>query len=114
MTFDTFVAAAVAAEAEREAGGAWVDQVHQPGPHELVLSLNARGGKQRWLFSVEARFARVHRDPGRRENPAQPPNFCMLLRKHLNGGRLVAIEQPAFDRVLHWHIRRGEERHTLV
>src|SRR5262249_51827635 len=54
MTFDTFVAAAVAAEAGREAGGAWVDQVHQPAPQLLVLSLNAPGGKQRWLFSADA------------------------------------------------------------
>lgn len=114
MTFDTFVAAGIAAEAERDASGAWVDQVHQPEPDRLVLTLNVRGGKQRWLFCVEARTARVHQESHRRENPAQPSGFCMLLRKHLNGSRLVAVEQPAFDRVLHWRFRRGDEQHRLV
>ena len=63
----------------------------------MILSL--RGGR-RLLLCAGASQARIHLTGAARENPAAPPMFCMLLRKHLGGGRLSGLEQPALERVV--------------
>lgn len=113
MTFDGFVMAAVAAELRGEMG-AFVDQVYQPGATELVFAFTGRGPRALWLCSADAQAARCHALSERPEMPAAPPAFCMLARKHLRGGRLEAVEQVGFDRVLRLTVNRSGERCVLV
>src|SRR5437016_6485090 len=116
MPFDGFVMAAVAAELAERAAGAFVDQVYQPGDARIVLALTGRGPRQFWLFSVEPEAARCHAFAGKMpappsstgKLPVAPSSFCMLLRKHLRGARLQAIEQPRLDRVLRLTFSRRE------
>lgn len=87
-------------EIEREALGARVSQVYQPNRDELVLALRTFGGNKKLLLSARANSPRVNFCVKTPENPAQPPMFCMLLRKRLGGGKLVAVRQMDCDRVI--------------
>ena len=89
--------------------GTRIDKIYQPGRDELVLSFRGKGGAVRVLFSASADAARVHITQTTPENPAVPPMFCMLLRKHLSGGRLEAIEQDGLERILRFRIRANNE-----
>lgn len=87
-------------EIEREALGARVNQVYQPNRDELVLVLRTPGGMKKLLLSARANSPRVNFCEATPENPATPPMFCMLLRKRLGGGKLVAVRQLDCDRAL--------------
>ncbi|MEG6511354.1 NFACT RNA binding domain-containing protein [Desulforamulus ruminis] len=101
MAFDGLVMAAVASELAGKIVGGRLEKIHQPGPSELVLVIHTRDwGKQRLLISAEARDARVHLTDGAYVNPLAPPVFCMVLRKHLEGGRIRSVEQVGLERVL--------------
>ena len=79
-----------------------VDKIHQPSREELVLLMRYRGGAERLYLSARAHSPRVHFTENVPENPASPPMFCMLLRKRLSGGRLVAIRQNGWERALYF------------
>lgn len=81
--------------------GARIDKIHQPGREELVLALRWRGGAQRLYLNAGADAPRIHFTKETPENPAQPPMFCMLLRKRLIGGKLVSIRQEGLERALY-------------
>lgn len=77
-----------------------VEKVHQPAKDELILHLRGRNGMRKLLLSAKADAPRIHFTDYAPENPAVPPMFCMLLRKHLTGARLVAVNQTQLERVL--------------
>ena len=117
MIFDSLILAAVADELRRALAGGKVERVAQPSPLELVLTLYARGAKHHLLLSADPQEARVHLTAIRRDNPAQPPPFCMLLRKYLVGAWLEDIARPRGfgERVLHLEFRAHDGAHyTLV
>ncbi len=89
------------AEEIREACvGCKVDKVCQPERDGLVLTLRGVGGNRRLLLSASTASARVCLTEVAAENPAVPPMFCMLLRKHLIGGRLADVSTAGLERVL--------------
>ena len=87
-------------EIEREALGARVNQIYQPNRDELVLALRSPQGGGKLLLSSRANSPRVNFCSSAPENPAQPPMFCMLLRKKLGGGKLTGVRQHELDRIL--------------
>jgi len=90
--------------------GGQVQHVAQPAPTDLVLTIRGRGANHMLLLSCDANWARAHLTQGRRPNPATPPAFCMLCRKYIEGGRVAAISQRGFDRILDIEIEVGEGR----
>lgn len=100
MTFDGVVMAAVAAELSGALEGARVDSVYQPGKLDVLIVARRPGQSVPVVVSAEASCARVHVSFAERENPAVPPAFCMLLRKHLVGARITRVEQRNLDRIL--------------
>ena len=81
--------------------GARVDKVYQPSREEIVVSLRTyRDGGKKIVLSANSVSARVNLTTATFENPQQPPMFCMLLRKHLSGGRLMAIRQDGLERIV--------------
>lgn len=84
----------------KAAEGARIDRVQQPEKDKILLSLRTREGIRRVLISAAASGARVHFTAESFENPAEPPMFCMLLRKHLIGAHIRKIEQPDWERML--------------
>lgn len=90
----------IARELAEKLTGARVDRVLQPEKDELHLVLRAREGTHRLLLSASATNARAHLTYEAKQNPAEPPMFCMLLRRLLGGGRVVGIRQIDGDRIL--------------
>lgn len=80
--------------------GSRVDKIHQPARDELVVTLRGYKGAVRLALSANPSAARVCVTEGIADNPQSPPMFCMLLRKHLSGGRLLNITQEGLERVL--------------
>ena len=99
MPIDSLFLSAAAAELRTRLLGSRIDKVQQPEKDVLLFSVRGPGGPCRVLVSAGSGTARVHVTTGGRENPAEPPMFCMLLRKHLTGGRLTALEQPEMERL---------------
>lgn len=118
MNYDSFCLAAALRELDATCLGAFLDQVYQPEPLTITLAFSGRGPRRYWLLSADARWPRAHAITARRPNPETPPHFATLLRHHLGGCRLLAAEQPRFDRILRLTFGRGEggseERRTLV
>ena len=77
--------------------GSRVDKIQQPSRDTVLLHLRGRGSGK-LLLSANVNRPRIHLTEASFENPAQPPMFCMLLRKHLTGGRLQEIQQPPAER----------------
>ena len=94
--------------------GARIDKIHQPSREEIVLVLRWPGGSGRLLLSASASNARIHFTSFPPENPKTPPMFCMLLRKHLGSGKLVAVRQLELDRVLTLDFETTNELGDLV
>lgn len=80
--------------------GGRVDKVNQPERDALVLLIRCGGGNHRLLLSANANQARAQLTRQSYENPAEPPMFCMLMRKHLLGARVADVGQVAGDRIL--------------
>ena len=100
MPFDAGVMAAVVGQLKTEAVGARIEKVYQPERDEIILNLRSKSGSKRLLLSASAGNSRVGFIRADRENPAAPPMFCMLLRKHLTGGYITEIRQIGFDRAM--------------
>ena len=101
MPLDAICLRAVTNELNNVLAGCRVEKVYQPDRDEIVLQTRGgQGGPRRLLLSIAAGSPRVHFIDAARENPAAPPMFCMLLRKHLTGGRLVGMQQPEMERLL--------------
>jgi predicted ribosome quality control (RQC) complex YloA/Tae2 family protein len=100
MPLDAICTAALAAELEQEITGGRIDKVQQPERDMLLFSLRANGKNRRLLIAAGTGNARVHLTEASFENPAEPPMFCMLLRKHLVGAHIVSIFQPEHERML--------------
>lgn len=86
-----------------------IERVNQPEKDMLVLLIRAQGKNHRLLLSAAPSFARVHLTEAQYQNPLDAPMFCMLMRKHLTGGRLTDIRQLNGDRVLKITIENKDE-----
>lgn len=100
MALDGIFLRHIKKEIEDEALGARVSQIYQPNRDELVFALRTFKGNRKLLLSARANSPRVHFCTNTPENPASPPMFCMLLRKRIGGGKLVAVRQQDCDRIL--------------
>ena len=80
--------------------GGRVEKVHQPSREELVISIRTRQGSKKLYISANSGSARVHITSMSVDNPQTPPMFCMLMRKHLGSGKLIAVRQDGLERIL--------------
>ena len=89
MPLDALCLSGVVHELQNALSGAKIDKIYQPGRDEVVLALRAPAGNVKLLLSANPSHPRAHLTQISRENPDKPPMFCMLLRKHLTGARLL-------------------------
>ena len=80
--------------------GGRIDRIAQPDQDLVILSVRASGANHRLLIAAGPHNTRMHLTQRSYENPAEAPMFLMLLRKHLAGGRILALEQPGGDRLV--------------
>ena len=97
MAFDAFYLSAVLEEI-RSLGEARVEKIHQPSRDAVILHLRGRENRAKLIINPNPAAPRLHLTQTNPENPPEPPMFCMLLRKHLMGSRLVGVYQPAMER----------------
>ncbi len=98
MAFDAFFLSAVLDEVRQKCIGARIDKIHQPSRDTLILHMHSREHRTKLLFAANPTAPRLHLTVSSPENPAEPPMFCMLLRKHLMGAKLAEISQPPMER----------------
>lgn len=100
MPLDAVALGAIAYELNTLLEGGRIEKIHQPERDELLLIIKSKSGQKKLVLSASSSNARVHLTEESKENPAVPPMFCMLLRKHLTGGRIESIERLGFERVI--------------
>ena len=98
MAFDAYFMTAVLEEIREKCIGARIDKIHQPSRDTLILQLKSRESREKLIFVANPTAPRLHLTNASPENPAEPPMFCMLLRKHLLGAKLAEVTQPPMER----------------
>ncbi len=98
MAFDAGMLAAAASEIKKSALGGRVEKIFQPERDEIIIQLRTTLGGRRILINAGSNNPRFCYSALQKENPTVAPNFCMLLRKHLNGAKLSDIQQQGFER----------------
>ena len=109
MGLDAICLTAVLEELRGTLEGGRIDKVYQPSRDEIVLAVRGAGANVKLLLSASPNGPRLHLTKEVRENPAQPPMFCMLLRKHLTGARFLRLEQPELERIVLLRLESTDE-----
>lgn len=109
MAFDGIITSAMIAELNSLIIDSRVEKIYLPNKNEIILSLRKNRENLKLLFSIDASNARFHITNTSKENPARPPQFCMVLRKHLQGAKLLKIAQYGLDRVIEFVFENIDE-----
>jgi predicted ribosome quality control (RQC) complex YloA/Tae2 family protein len=109
MSFDGLFTNAMVSELNSSLKGGRINKVHQPYKNEVILIIRAGGVNHKLLLSAHPSYARVQLTNEPYDNPSEPPMFCMLLRKHLEGYILEDIYQVDSDRIIIFEIRGRNE-----
>ena len=99
MALDGLAVHALVSELSASLTGGKVDKIFQPERDKIILNIRTQSKNVKLLMSVNPQGARVNVTENSYENPIVAPNFCMLLRKHLQPSRLVSVSQPGFERI---------------
>lgn len=100
MSFDGIVTGAVARQLHKMLAGARIEKIYQPESDEIVLHCHAGRDKHKLYLSCSSNHARIHLTSLSDSNPQSPTAFCMLLRKHLQGGRIASVQQKDSERIV--------------
>ncbi len=109
MPLDAVCLHALTQELASALQGARIEKVQQPERDLLLLSVHTKNGNQKLLIAAGTGSARVHFTRESMENPTEPPMFCMLLRKHLVGARILSVAQPEHERLLRIELEARDE-----
>lgn len=101
MSLDGIAIHALADELQQRLAGSRIDKIQQPDSSTILLSVRQAGHNDKLLLSCNAQTARIGVTTATKANPMQPPLFCMVLRKHLEGSKIVEIRQVGWERILH-------------
>ena len=108
MAFDGLFTIAMANELKKLVSGR-ITKVHQPNALEIMLQVRANGENYKLLCSIHPSYARMHFTEHTIENPSEPPMFCMLLRKHIEGGFIHEIQTESYERMITLFIESKNE-----
>ena len=119
MAFDGITIANITKELKDKLTGGRIRKIAQPENDELILTIKSAEGNFRLLISASASLPLIYLTDTNKPSPMTAPNFCMLLRKHIENGRIVEISQPGLERIIRFDIEHLDElgdlrRKTLV
>ena len=100
MSFDGIAAKCIVEELSDKLTGGRIEKVFQPEADELALNIRSLNSNYRLVLSASANYPRIHLTSASKENPMAPPMFCMLLRKHLSGGKILGFEFHDYERII--------------
>lgn len=113
MAFDGITIACIVKEMKNSLLGGRLYKIAQPEPDELLLTIKTQNGQKRLFLSANASLPLIYLTDTNKPSPLTAPNFCMLLRKHLQNGRIVDISQPGLERIVHMDIEHLDEMGDL-
>ena len=113
MAFDGFAVANIRHELTENIEGYYISKITQPESDELIITFKGPEGNRRLLLSANPSLPLAHLTENNKPAPLTAPNFCMLLRKHLGGGRVLAVRQPSLERILEIQIEHRDEMGDL-
>lgn len=114
MAFDGITIAALVKELNDCLTDGHMQKIAQPEPDELLLTIKKNRNNYKLQISASASLPLVHLTENPKPSPLTAPNFCMLLRKHLNGARILGIEQIGFERVIRLRLENLNELGDVV
>lgn len=109
MAFDGITVAALVRELQNELTGGRIYKIAQPENDELLLTIKTLRGQKRLFLSAGASLPLVYLTENNKPGPITAPGFCMLLRKHLQNGRITDITQPGLERIVEIHVEHLNE-----
>ncbi len=109
MPFDGLTLGLVARELDAALAGGRINKIIQPERDEIILTIRSGGENRQLLLSATANCARAHLTTTRKNNPLEPPALCMLMRKHITGGRVCGVRALECDRILEIEIEHLDE-----
>jgi predicted ribosome quality control (RQC) complex YloA/Tae2 family protein len=109
VPFDGIVTKCIVNELSETLTGGRVEKIFQPEADEIIINIRAQGQNFKLLLTASASYPRIHFTASVRENPATPPVFCMLLRKHLSGGKILGVDFHDFERIVTLQIESSNE-----
>ncbi len=113
MAFDGITISNITAELSDKLLNGRIGKIAQPEKDELILTIKTNDGQFRLLLSADASLPLIYLTEENKPSPMTAPNFCMLLRKHLQNARIVAIEQPGLERVIRIRAEHPDEMGDL-
>ena len=113
MAFDGITTACLKKELSDKLVGGRITKIVQSETDELLLTIKNNAAQYRLLLSASASLPLVYLTGQNKPAPMTAPGFCMLLRKHLGGGRIVSITQPSLERILRFEIEHLDEMGDL-
>jgi len=114
LSFDGIILNNLKHELESTILDARIEKIYQPEKDELAVFLRSSNTNLKLLLSSDAKYPRIHLSDSNKTNPMAAPLFCMILRKHLTGGRIIKFNQPNFERILEIYIEVIDEFRDLV
>ena len=109
MAFDGITISALVSEIKDKILGGRIDKIYQPESDEIILGIRSFGNAYKLLLTANPSNPKFHFTKENRNNPLNPPLFCMVMRKHLQSGKIINIEQPNFDRIINIYIESMNE-----
>lgn len=104
MSFDGLVVGAAARQLSRLLTGGKIEKIYQPEADEVTFQIHAGKERLKLFISTNSSHARIHLTQMQEQNPATPSAFCMLLRKHLQGGRIASVRQKDSERIVEIYV----------
>lgn len=114
MAFDGLTVHVIATELSSQLVGCRITRIYQPTRYDLILHCRKPGSEMHLLVSGHPQYARIHLTTASIPNPPSPPAFCMLLRKHFEGGKIVGISQVGFERIVQIDVENLAESGELA
>ncbi len=114
MAFDTLTIQQLVYELNNKLTGGRIEKIHQPEKDEIIIIIKTYTETHRLVISANAAQPRMHLTSVQKENPQKAPMFCMLLRKHLQSGRLIGISQIDYERIIRIDIDSYDELGDLT
>ena len=109
MAFDGITVAGLVHELKNTLINGRIAKIAQPETDELLLTIKTNEGQKRLVMSASASLPLLYITDSNKPSPMNAPNFCMLLRKHIQNGRIVDIYQPGLERIVHFTIEHLDE-----
>lgn len=114
MAFDAAAVRALTDELKNTIVNGRVDKIHQPEKDEITINIRTLTDSYKLVISASAAHPRVHFTNTNKKNPSSAPMFCMLLRKHIGSGKITAVEQVGFERIIKFSIESYDELGDLT